>query len=210
LVHEAGDGQPDLAVISAVPQGLEDPLRINRKLAENSIRQVLWCLGQDALRQGLRETPARVYSALQEMTQGYAQDPVEILSKQFEEPTDEIVVLKGVEFHSLCEHHLLPFFGTVALAYLPREKVVGLSKMARLVDCFARRLQVQERMTTEIADAMSHNLRARGVAVIVRAQHLCMCVRGVKKPGAEMIVSVMRGVFRENAAARAEVMELLR
>jgi GTP cyclohydrolase I len=179
------------------------------KEATEAIRSLLVCLGVNPLAPGLEDTPLRLYRALQEMTCGYATDADELLRQQFIAPTDEIVALRNIEFQSLCEHHVLPFYGTVDIAYLPQERVVGLSKMARLVDCYARRLQVQERLANEIADAMSQ-IPARGVAVIVRASHMCMCVRGVRKQNAEMVVSVMRGVFRESAAARAEVMELLR
>lgn len=175
-----------------------------------SIRHLLMCLDVPVDQPSVEETPLRMFHALQEMTSGYRMDPKEILAKRFQEPTDEIIVVRRIEFQSICEHHILPFFGTADVAYLPKDSVVGLSKIARLVDCYARRMQVQERMATQIADAMIDHLNAKGVAVVVRASHLCMCIRGVRKQSAETIVSVMRGTFRESAPARAEVMELLR
>lgn len=191
---------------------LEDSIDIQLTEAEacKIIYRLLVCLRLDPDKPGMEDTPRRMFRALQEMTAGYACSPAAILDQQFDEPTDEVVVLRDIEFQSLCEHHILPFYGTVDIAYLPGERVVGLSKMARLVDAYARRLQVQERLATQIAEAMEEFLGAKGVAVIVRATHLCMSVRGVRKRGAEMVVSVMRGVFRESAVARAEVMELLR
>lgn len=141
------------------------------------------------------------------MTRGQTENPEEILSTTFDEPCDEMVVLSGIAFTSLCEHHLLPFTGTVDIGYIPG-KVVGLSKLARLVDCFARRLQIQERLTSQIAEKLEECLLAKGVAVIVRAQHACMACRGVRKAGATMVTSAMRGILKENATARAEFLEL--
>jgi GTP cyclohydrolase I len=161
--------------------------------------------------EGMVDTPARVVKAWRDMTRGYGEDPASILSRTFDaDGYDQIVCLRGVAYQSLCEHHLLPFTGTVDLAYLPGARVVGLSKLARLVDCFARRFQIQERMTKQIADAMETHLAARGVAVVVRGAHSCMTARGVLKPGAEMMTSEMRGSFRDHAEARAEVAALLR
>jgi GTP cyclohydrolase IA len=162
------------------------------------------------LPEGMTETPDRVLRALAEMTAGYSQDPATILSKTFDaDGYDEIVVLRDIPFNSLCEHHVLPFVGTAGVAYLPGARVVGLSKLARVVDVYARRFQIQERMTQQIADAVSVALNPRGVAVLVKGRHLCMEVRGVKKTGAEMVTSVVRGVFMEKPQARAEVLDLL-
>lgn len=164
-----------------------------------------------ALPPGMDQTPLRVIRAWHEMTAGYEQDPRAILRARFDaDGYDEVVVLRDVPFQSLCEHHLMPFSGTVAIAYLPRRYVVGLSKLARVVDCYARRFQIQERMTCQIAAALSLYLRPRAVAVVVRGTHSCMTHRGVTKPGSVMVTSDLRGTFRKTAAARAEVMELLR
>lgn len=176
---------------------------------EDAVVRLLQFIGEDVGRDGLKETPARVCKALNEMTQGYFQDPGEILSKTFDESYDEVVVLKGIPFTSLCEHHLLPFIGTADVGYIPG-KVVGLSKLARLVDCFAMRLQLQERMTRQIADSLMTHLNAKGAAVIVRAVHSCMACRGIKKAGAEMVTSAMLGLFRDDPKARGEFLELCR
>lgn len=164
---------------------------------------------EDPEREGLLDTPRRVVKALGEMTTGYGQDVHEILGTTFDtEGYDEMVVLRGIDFVSLCEHHMLPFTGTAAVGYVPGERVVGLSKLARLVDCFARRLQIQERMTKEIADAVMEVLSPQGVGVVVSAHHSCMGCRGVRKPGASMVTSYLAGVMRDNVAARAEFLAL--
>jgi len=174
---------------------------------EDAVVSLLRMIGEDPARDGLLETPRRVVQALREMTEGYREEPSEILSKTFEEASDELIVLRGIEFHSTCEHHLLPFYGTASVGYLPG-KVVGISKLARLVHCFARRLQIQERLTRQIADAVSEHLDARGAAVVVKAHHLCMGCRGVKLPGTEMITSAMLGTLREDAVTRGEFLRL--
>lgn len=171
------------------------------------IQQVIYALGEDPYREGLVETPARLLKALHEMTGGYAEDPAVILSKTFEgEHYDELVLVRGVRFTSVCEHHMLPFTGVAHVGYIPTDRIVGLSKLARLVLCFARRLQVQERMTKQIADAIVTHLKPQGVGVIVRAHHSCMGCRGVKQPDAEMVTSSMLGALRTDAEARAEFM----
>lgn len=164
----------------------------------------------NADKEAIDTTPHRFLNALEEMTKGYSDDPEEILSKQFEEKSDEVVISRHIEFTSLCEHHLLPFVGTADVGYIPGEtgRVVGLSKLARLVDCFAQRLQMQERMCREIADALMAHLQCRGAAVVVRAHHSCMGCRGVRKSSAEMVTSCMRGLFRDDVAARAEFLNL--
>ena len=151
---------------------------------DDAIVTLLRWIGEDPDRDGLRETPTRVAKAWREMTSGYAEDPAEIRSRTFEESSDEMIVLRGIGFHSTCEHHLLPFYGEAAVGYLPG-KVVGISKLARLVDCFGRRLQIQERMTRQIAEAIEEHLDARGVGVIIRAHHLCMGCRGVRPRGSD-------------------------
>ena len=175
--------------------------------AEDAVVSLLRMIGEDPSRNGLLETPRRVVAALREMTSGYNESPSEILSKTFEETSDELIVLRGIEFYSICEHHLLPFYGTVSVGYLPGE-VVGISKLARLVHCFARRLQIQERLTGQIAGAISEHLHARGVAVIVTAHHLCMGCRGVKQPSTELVTSAMLGTLRDDAVTRAEFLQL--
>jgi GTP cyclohydrolase IA len=194
-----------MEIISTAAQDVADtidPLR--------GVESLLVTLGEDPTRDGLRDTPKRVVKAYKEMTRGYQQDPKEILSRCFDIDTDELVILKNIEFSSLCEHHLLPFVGTATVGYIPAGKVVGISKLARLVDCFANRLQVQERLTRQIAAALIEVLQPAGVAVLVDAHHQCMGCRGVKRPRASMITSCMLGRFREDPKARAEFLSLIK
>jgi GTP cyclohydrolase IA len=173
------------------------------------IRELIQHAGDDPTREGVRETPARVVKAFREMTSGYFEDPAVILAKTFDvEHSGEIVMVRNVRFVSMCEHHLLTFSGEATVGYLPGTRVVGLSKLARLVDCFSKRLQVQERLTLQIAHAIEHELQAEGVGVIVRASHSCMGCRGVQKPDADMVTSAMLGRFRDHAPARAEFLSL--
>jgi GTP cyclohydrolase I len=185
--------------------------RPSRAAAEEAIATLLRYLGQDLGREGLRGTPRRVVGAWEEHTAGYGEDPAEILGVSFGEIEgyQGMVVLAGIPFVSHCEHHLAPIVGTVDLGYLPDGRVVGLSKLARLVDVFARRLQIQERMTAEIASALETHLRPRGCGVVVRAVHHCMMGRGVRKAGASMRTSDLRGVFRDDPATRAEFERLV-
>jgi GTP cyclohydrolase IA len=175
--------------------------------AERAVETLLRLVGEDPHRDGLRETPARVVKAFLEMTGGYDESPREILSKTFAEHSDELIVLRGIDFHSMCEHHLLPFHGVAHVGYLPG-KVVGISKLARLVHCFARRLQIQERMTQQIAHAVEDHLEATGVGVIISAHHLCMGCRGVKLPATQLVTSAMLGTLRSNAETRSEFLRL--
>ncbi len=177
-------------------------------IVRDAIKVLLEHIGEDPKRQGLKDTPQRVAKALIEMTEGYRQSPKEILSTVFEENYDELVMLKNIPFVSLCEHHLLPFTGECDIGYISQKKVVGLSKLARLVDCFSKRLQVQERLTKQIADSIMEYLQPLGVAVVVKAQHSCMSCRGVMKSGSIMVTSVMLGVFREEGSARSEFLSL--
>jgi GTP cyclohydrolase IA len=170
---------------------------------EEAVVTLLRWIGENPDRDGLRDTPARVAKAWREMTAGYDMDPAEILARTFDESSDEMIVLRGISFHSTCEHHLLPFMGTATVGYLPG-KVVGISKLARLVECFARRLQIQERMTRQIAEAIETHLGARGVGVIVRAHHFCMGCRGVRQQETEMVTSAMLGTLRSDAKSRSE------
>lgn len=159
---------------------------------------------------GTARTPERWVAAILEMTEGYQLDPAEILATRFDgEGYDQVVALSDVPYVSLCEHHLLPFTGTASVAYLPGAEIVGLSKLARLVECFARRLQVQERMTQQVGEAIVQHLRPRGVAVVVRGQHSCMAARGIRKPGSTMTTSFTWGAFRDTPEARAEVMAMM-
>jgi len=175
--------------------------------AEEAVATILRFIGEDTGRDGLIDTPARVVRAWREMTSGYGEDPAEILSRTFEESSDEMIVLRGISFYSVCEHHLLPFYGTAAVGYLPG-RVVGISKLARLVNCFARRLQIQERMTRQIAASIEEHLQARGVGVVLRAHHLCMGCRGVRQEETEMVTSSMLGTLRSNPTSRAEFFRL--
>jgi GTP cyclohydrolase I len=168
-------------------------------------------LGEDPSRPGLQATPQRVSRALRQLTDGYAADPKEVIAGAvFDQDYDEMVLVKDIPFYSLCEHHMLPFFGTVHVGYLPRGKVVGLSKIPRLVEVFAHRLQLQERMTREIAEALNDAVTPRGVGVVVEARHLCMEMRGVQKTGGQLITSCMLGTFRRDARTRAEFLDLVR
>lgn len=170
---------------------------------------LLDAIGEDRNREGLVDTPARVLKALLEMTSGYTDKPEEILATTFEaDGYDEMVVLRGIRFTSLCEHHMLPFSGVAHVGYLPKSRVVGLSKLARLVECYAKRLQLQERMTRQIAEALLGHLEPLGAGVVVSAHHSCMGCRGVRQPDAAMVTSAMLGVLRDEPAARAEFMML--
>lgn len=174
------------------------------------IRRLLVELGEDPAREGLHKTPERVARALRFLTDGARQDPAQILRDAvFREDYDEMVVVRDIPFYSLCEHHMLPFFGQAHVAYLPQGRLVGLSKIPRVVDCFARRLQVQERMTQQIAETLQSVLTPRGVAVVLEAQHLCMQMRGVQKSGAVMTTSAMLGDFRAEGSARGEFLGLV-
>lgn len=174
---------------------------------ERAVEALLRLVGEDPGRDGLRETPARVVKALLEMTGGYDESPETILAKTFDEQSDELIVLRGIDFHSTCEHHLLPFHGVAHVGYLPGS-VVGISKLARLVHCFARRLQIQERMTQQIAQAIETHLDARGVGVILSAHHLCMGCRGVRLPSTQLVTSAMLGTLRNDPGTRAEFLRL--
>ncbi|MCI0641011.1 MAG: GTP cyclohydrolase I FolE [Gemmataceae bacterium] len=174
-----------------------------------AVRELLVAIGEDPDREGLRETPERVARMYEEMFSGLRKDPTAVLRKTFTERYDEMVLVKDISFESLCEHHLLPFFGKAHVAYLPNGKIVGLSKLARAVEILARRPQVQERMTEELADLIMEELDARGVGVILEASHTCMSIRGIRKPGAICTTSAMRGAFQTNISTRTELMALI-
>ncbi|HXH79633.1 GTP cyclohydrolase I FolE [Nocardioides sp.] len=179
--------------------------------AEAAVRELLAAIGEDPDREGLRETPARVARAYAELTQGLRQRPEEVLTTTFDIGHDEMVLVRDIELWSMCEHHLVPFTGVAHVGYIPAATgmITGLSKLARLVDVYAKRPQVQERLTTQIADALMDLLQARGVIVVIEAEHLCMTMRGVRKAGARTLTSAVRGVMLTNAATRAEAMALI-
>jgi len=179
--------------------------------AKEAVRTLIRWAGDNPEREGLLDTPKRVVEAYEEFFQGYNEDPGEVLARTFEEVADydEIVLLKNMTFESHCEHHMVPFIGRAHIAYLPDRKVVGISKFARLLDIFAKRLQTQEIMTAQIADAIEHALKPRAIAVIIDAEHQCMTTRGVHKPGTKTVTTQMRGQFKTDPAARAEVMRLI-
>jgi GTP cyclohydrolase I len=168
-------------------------------------------IGEDPEREGLARTPLRVAKAMDFLTSGYTTSIDEVLNGAiFESDADEMVVVKDIEFYSMCEHHMLPFFGKAAVAYLPNKNIIGLSKIARIVDMFARRLQVQERLTNQVADAIEEVLDPHGVAVVMQGSHFCMMMRGVQKQGSSMVTSAMRGGFKSNSSTRSEFMELIK
>lgn len=177
---------------------------------EAAVRELLLAIGEDPDVEGLVETPRRVAAAYAEVLGGRELEPAELLHVGFEEGHDEMVILRDVPFFSMCEHHLFPFHGVAHVAYVPRGRVVGLSKLARLVDAVARRLQLQERMTARIADLLMDELSPDGVGVAVEAEHLCMTMRGIKKPGSRMVTSAMRGTFQTQEETRAEFLSLVR
>jgi len=175
------------------------------------IRKQMELVGEDPDRQGLRRTPMRVAESMSFLTSGYQLDPMTVLNDAlFDAVSDEMVIVKDIDFYSLCEHHMLPFFGKCHIAYLPRKKVIGLSKLPRLVDVYARRLQIQERMTFEIANTVKKLINAQGVGVVIEAQHLCMMMRGVEKQNSYAVTSTMLGGFRTDPRTRSEFLELLR
>ena len=173
-------------------------------------RMILEAIGEDPDREGLRDTPRRVADLYAEVFEGMQSDPREHLAVGFEEQHKEMVILKDIPFHSYCEHHLLPFTGKAHVGYIPNGRIVGLSKLARVVEGYARRPQLQERLTSQIADAIIEAISPRGVGVVIEAQHLCMIIRGVKKPGSTMVTSAMRGLFRTNPPTRAEFLQFIR
>src|SRR4051812_39843951 len=204
--------------MSEVPAEPEDQLLdatqvrgIDQERAAAAVRELLLAIGEDPDRPGLQETPARVARAYAETFAGPAQDPYEILATTFAEDHDEMVLVKDIPMYSTCEHHLVPFHGRAHVGYIPGEdgRVTGLSKLARLVEVYARRPQVQERMTRQIADALADALKPRGVIVVIEAEHLCMAMRGIRKPGSTTVTSAVRGIFRDNAPTRAEAMSLV-
>jgi GTP cyclohydrolase IA len=177
---------------------------------EQAIRQILAAIGENPKRQGLLKTPARVARSYEFLMQGYRLDPKDILKTAiFDEECNHMIIVRDIEVYSMCEHHMLPFFGKCHIGYIARNKVYGVSKLARLVDCFARRLQVQERLTQEIAASLMKPIKAEGVGVVIEAQHLCMMMRGVQKQNSKMVTSAMLGSFRKDQATRMEFLQLI-
>lgn len=192
-------------------QRLSPLSRFDQDRAEKAVRELLLACGEDPDRDGLRETPARVARAYREMFSGLYIDPDTVLDKVFDESHDELILITDIPMFSTCEHHLVPFHGVAHVGYIPSDdgKVTGLSKLARLVDLYARRPQVQERLTSQIADALMRKLEPRGVIVVVEAEHLCMAMRGIRKPGARTTTSAVRGVLKSSATSRAEALDLI-
>lgn len=196
--------------MSGVKDYINKQVGDNREQIEHHVREILKLIGEDVEREGLLETPARVTRMYEEIFAGYEVDPREVLGVTFEENHQELVIVKDIVYYSQCEHHMAPFFGKAHIGYIPSGKIAGLSKLARLVEAVTRRLQVQERITSQIADIMEEVLKPQGVMVVVEGEHLCMCARGVKKPGSKTITSAVRGTFRTDAASRAEFMSLIK
>ncbi|MFB9710027.1 GTP cyclohydrolase I FolE [Streptosporangium sandarakinum] len=190
---------------------VEQPVSVDSARIEKAVREILIAIGEDPDRDGLQETPARVARAYAEQFAGLRQTPEDVLTTVFDVDHDEMVLVRDIEVYSTCEHHLVPFHGVAHVGYIPNQKgqVTGLSKLARLVDVYARRPQVQERMTSQIADALMRVLEPRGVIVVIECEHLCMTMRGVRKPGAKTITSAVRGDFRNSEKTRAEAMSLI-
>jgi GTP cyclohydrolase I len=194
---------------SKLPASADGPLDVDLPRIEKAVREILAAVGENPDREGLRETPARVARMYRELFSGLHHDPREHLQKFFTEKYDEVVLVRDISFCSLCEHHLLPFTGKAHIGYAPNGRVVGLSKLARVVETIARRPQVQERMTEQIAQLLVEELDVKGVAVVIEATHSCMTIRGVRKPGSLCVTSAMKGIFRSNLSSRSEIMQLI-
>jgi GTP cyclohydrolase I len=198
----ASDDDTEEAIVAPSPG-------VDQERIKRAVREILAAVGEDPDREGLLETPGRVARMYAEMFSGLHEDPRQHLKKFFTEKYDEVVLVKDISFNSMCEHHMLPFMGKAHIGYLPNGKVIGLSKLARVVEVVARRPQVQERMTETIADLLVDELDAKGVAVVVEASHSCMTIRGIRKPGSICVTSAMRGVFRSHLSSRSEIMNLI-
>jgi GTP cyclohydrolase IA len=184
--------------------------QFDRPAIEKAVRMIIEAIGDDITREGLRETPKRVADMYADIYSGINMDPKDVIKVFEAEEHDELIILKDIPFYSVCEHHMLPFLGKAHIAYIPKKnKLLGLSKLARIVELFAKRLQLQERLTSQIADTIMRTIDPMGVLVIVEAEHLCMTMRGVKKPGSKMVTSAIRGIFRKNESTRKEALELI-
>lgn len=176
---------------------------------QSAVASIIEAIGEDTGREGLRETPHRVAEMYTELFSGICEDPMDVLTTTFEEDHEEMVILKDIPFYSMCEHHFLPFHGLAHIGYIPKGKVVGVSKLARVVEILARRPQMQERLTSQIADTIVEALRPHGVAVVIEAEHLCMTMRGIRKPGSKLVTSANRGIFRRKIATRSEFFSII-
>jgi len=183
---------------------------VDKPRIQAAVREIIDAVGENPEREGLRETPRRIADMYEEIFAGLRMDPYKFLEVTFDEAYSEMVVLKDIPFYSLCEHHFAPFHGVAHVAYIPHGRVVGLSKLARVVEAFARRPQVQERLTAQIVETIMEGLQPKGAAVVIQAEHLCLTMRGIKKPGAKMVTSAVRGIFKDNAPTRAEFQSILR
>ena len=183
--------------------------KVDTEKIEKAVKQILLAVGEDAEREGIKSTPQRVARMYVELLGGMHEDPKEHLNSVFTENYDELVLLRNIPFYSICEHHLMPFIGSAHVAYLPTGAVLGVSKLARIVDCFARRLQTQERLTYQIADFIMDRLKPQGVTVVLEASHSCMTIRGIKKPGSMMVTSALRGIFKKDPRSRNEILSLM-
>jgi len=183
--------------------------KVDTERIEKAVKEILLAIGEDSNREGLKKTPERVGRMYAELLAGMREDPKVHLRSVFTENYDEIVLLRNIPFYSICEHHLMPFIGSAHVAYLPTGMVLGVSKLARIVDCFARQLQTQERLTYQIADFIMNSLHPQGVAVVLEASHSCTTIRGIKKPGSTMVTSALRGIFKKDPRSRNEVLSLM-
>ena len=183
---------------------------IDQEKIKQAVHEILIAIGEDPSREGVKETPRRIAEMYAEVFRGMEEDPKEVLSVGFEEGHNEMVILKDIPFYSMCEHHLLPFYGMVHIGYIPKGRVVGASKLGRVVEILAKRPQLQERLTTQIANTIVEAMQPEGVAVVIEAEHMCMTMRGVKQPGSNIVTSAMRGSFRTRAVTRAEFLSLIK
>ncbi|HEY8765867.1 MAG TPA: GTP cyclohydrolase I FolE [Dehalococcoidia bacterium] len=188
---------------------MQTTVGIDQERIARAVREIIEAIGENPGREGLLETPERIGRLYAELFSGLAQDPQDVLRRGFDEDHKEMVILKDIPFYSLCEHHFLPFHGSAHVGYVPEGRIVGVSKLARVVDILARRPQLQERLTSQVADAIMEGLRPDGVAIVIEAEHLCMTMRGVQKPGARMITSAIRGGFRRRGVTRSEFLSLV-
>ncbi len=184
--------------------------KVDTQRIEKAVKEILLAIGEDTKREGIKGTPGRVARMYAELLGGMHDDPKVYLRSVFTENYDEIVLLRDIPFYSICEHHMMPFIGSAHVAYLPSGMVLGVSKLARIVDCFARRLQTQERLTYQIADFIMDSLKPQGVTVVLEASHSCMTIRGIRKPGSVMVTSALRGIFKRDPKSRSEVLSLIR
>lgn len=207
----ATSAEADLTMTDPKPEVVRLPRGVDLARIERAVREILLAIGEDADREGLVDTPARVARMYEEIFSGMRQNPSEFLQTTFEADHDEMVLVRDITMYSACEHHLLPWIGKAHVAYIPNDdgRVTGLSKLARLVDAYAKRPQVQERLTSQIADELDRTLQPKGVMVVIEAEHLCMTMRGIRKPGAVTVTSAVRGLFRASVATREEAMRFI-